>query len=96
MSLGPKPKFVPVSQLKDVSRFTGGVNDELYGMLLDRRRLLEQLAPALRRIGPHRTKTERSKGNTSLRLRRLEIRKQLRANAELIATHCMTLFGEQE
>jgi hypothetical protein len=74
---------------------TAQFDPELQGMLLDRRRLLEELAPALRRVGPHRTKTERAKANTSLRLRRLDIRKQLRANAELIATRCMTLFDKE-
>lgn len=74
---------------------TPAVDPELQGMLLDRRRLLEELAPTLRRVGPHTTKTERSKRNRTLRLRRLELRRQLRANSELIATRCMSLFGEQ-
>lgn len=64
---------------------------ELEGMLLDRRRLLEDYARSLRRVGPHVGKTVRKRENATLRVKRLALRHELRANADAVAARCMTL-----
>jgi hypothetical protein len=61
----------------------------LRGLVLDRQRLLRQLGPALRRVGasnPHRTKI-----NARLAVTRKRLRKELRANAEAIASRLLEL-----
>lgn len=69
-------------------------DDDLRGLLLDRERLLEKLAPTLRRAGP--THPDRAKVNQQRRVKRLQLRRAIRANAEMIAARCADLLGEPE
>lgn len=71
------------------------INDiELRGLLLDRERLLEKLGPTLARAGA--SHPERAKENARRRLRRLDLRRALRKNADLIAARCADLLGTPE
>jgi hypothetical protein len=58
----------------------------LVGYLLDRRRVLRQLAAVLRRVGPNHP--DRAKINMRRRKRRLELRKDLRSLELAIAARC--------
>lgn len=60
---------------------------ELRGMLVDRRRLLRQLAHVLRRVGA--SHADRAKINKKRSMLRKQVRRALRANAEQIAAHCL-------
>jgi hypothetical protein len=64
---------------------------ELVGLCLDRQRLLRQLAPVLRRVGPSRPPAERRKLNIQRSKQRKLLRAALRANAEAISARCMQL-----
>lgn len=61
----------------------------LQGMLLDRRRLLKQLVPLLRRVGA--SHPERRKINADRSVRRKTVRKALRANADAIAARLLEI-----
>lgn len=64
-------------------------DQELAGLLLDRERLLRSLAPVLRRVGssnPHRAQINARHAKTRGRIRR-----ELRANADALATRLMAL-----
>lgn len=58
----------------------------LMGFLLDRRRVLRQLAAVLRRVGPNHP--DRATINRKRRKRRLELRKDLRGLELAIAARC--------
>lgn len=58
----------------------------LRGMLLDRRRLLRQLAHVLRRVGPNHP--DRKQINARRRLRRLELKHAITDLEKQIAAHC--------
>lgn len=58
----------------------------------DRERLLQALAPTLKRVGA--SNPNRSKVNARLAITRKRIRKELRANAEAIAIRVMELSDE--
>lgn len=62
---------------------------ELAGMLVDRQRLLRQLAPLLRRVGA--SHPQRSKVNAEKAVRRKQTRRDLRANAEAIAARLLEI-----
>lgn len=62
---------------------------ELSGMLLDRRRLLKQLSPLLRRVGA--SHPQRSAINADRSFRRKEVRDALRLNAEAIASRLLEI-----
>jgi hypothetical protein len=68
----------------------------LRGLLLDRDRLLRELAPVLRRVGPSRTRGVRRRLNGERRVKRLELRRAVRLNAEAIAARCADLSGIPE
>lgn len=65
---------------------------QLDGLVIDRQRLLRQLAPLLRRVGASNPK--RHDLNAERAVRRKAIRKSLRQNAELIAARVMELNDE--
>jgi hypothetical protein len=81
-------RFLPTEdqynyQLSALALKLENMNFDLDGLLRDRHRLLEQLAHVLRRIG--RSNPKRKQLNTKRRLKRLELRHALRANADAIA-----------
>lgn len=63
---------------------------QLNGLLIDRLRLQQQLAPVLRRVGP--THPDRAKINKKRAIQRKAVKKKLRVNANAIAARCMELF----
>lgn len=67
---------------------------DLIGMLMDRRRLLRQLAPLLRRVGA--SHPQRSKVNAEKSVRRKATRRDLRANAEAIAARLLEISDGAE
>lgn len=70
-----------------------GMDPELLGMALDRKRMLEQLAPLLRRVGPsHDNRSELNHANS---IKRKELRRELKKNAAIIAARVMQLTTEQ-
>lgn len=71
------------------------VNDPtLRGLLIDRQRILRELAPILRRVGPNRP--DRAKLNAARRLRRLELRQDLRRCESAIVARVANLLGVPE
>lgn len=62
---------------------------DLYGMILDRQRLLKQLVPLLRRVGA--SHPQRSQVNADRSTRRKKVRQALRANAEAMAARLLEL-----
>lgn len=57
--------------------------DELDGLCMDRQRLMRQLAPLLKRIGPNNP--QRSAINAQRAVKRKQVKKALRKNADAIA-----------
>jgi hypothetical protein len=66
---------------------------ELQGLVIDRQRLLRELAPILRRLGPHYE--NRATLNKRRAIKRHNLRKQLARNAEAIAARVALLYDQQ-
>lgn len=91
LKLGSQMKVIEPGSLQTIHPpATPWENDpDLYGMILDRQRLLRQLVPLLRRVGA--SHPQRSQVNADRSTRRKTVRKSLRANAEAMAARLLEL-----
>lgn len=74
-------------------RLVTALDRELHGMLLDRSRLLHDLAHVLRRVGA--SNPDRAAINRRRSVKRQQLRRDLRRNADDIAARLMALTAEE-